>query len=63
MDFMELINWLWMAVTDEVIAAAVKPRMMFFGFIATVVTWAVKRTKWKADDELLNALRKKFFPE
>ena len=63
MDFFEIINWLWNAVTDEVIAAAVNPRMIFFGFIATIVAFIVKRTKSTADDELLAALRNKFFPE
>ena len=64
MEFIiDALNWLWMAITDDVIAAAVKPRLMFFGFIATVVTFIVKRTKSTADDELLAALRQKFFPE
>ena len=56
-------NWLWLAVTDESIAGAIKPRVMFFGFLFTVVAWLIKRTKSTADDELLSALKERFFPE
>ena len=58
----DILNWFWMAITDEAIAGAIKPRLMVFGAVATVITWYVKRTKSTADDELLDALKRRLFP-
>jgi len=60
---MEILNWIWQAITDEAISSAFKPRIIFFTFIGTVLVWLVSRTKTTADDELLAELRKKFFPD
>ena len=57
-----ILDWCWMAITDEAIAGAIKPRLMVFGAVATVITWYVKRTKSTADDELLDALKRRLFP-
>ena len=54
--------WLWGSITDAAIAGAIKPRMMFFGVIATVITWYVRRTKSTADDELLDSIKRRLFP-
>lgn len=52
------LDWIWTAVTDASITAAVKPRMIFFGAILAVVSWWVKRTPSTEDDELLDNLRR-----
>ena len=54
--------WLWESITDAAIAGAIKPRMMFFGVIATIITWYVKRTKSTTDDDLLDAIKRRLFP-
>ena len=62
MEFTDILNWVWQAITDESIEAAVRPRMIFFSFLALLVTFIAKRTKSKDDDAFLNALRERFFP-
>jgi hypothetical protein len=59
MDFLlPYLDWIWQAITDDNITAAIKPRMIFFGGLLAVVGWWVKRTPSTEDDELLNNLRR-----
>ena len=59
---MEFLSWLWQAITDDSIIAAVKPRMILFGTIATILGLLVKRTKSTFDNEAWAALKDRFFP-
>ena len=56
------INWLWQAITDESIAGAVKPRLMFFGALLIVFRHWAKKTAATWDDELVDRIRQRLFP-
>ena len=54
----DILNWLWIAVTDESITGAIKPRMIFFGMLLAVIRYWVKRTPSDDDDKLMDELLK-----
>ena len=56
------LNWFWMAITDESIAGAVKPRLMAFGALVVVMGHYAKKTKATWDDELVDRIRQRLFP-
>jgi hypothetical protein len=60
MDELTTLEWIWHNITDEALAAAFKPRMIFFGSIGVLISIIVKHTKTKIDDEFIAALKQRF---
>ena len=60
MEFIkEFMDWFWGIRTDMLITSWVKGNVILASFFGAIVTYIVKRTKTTADNEVLQAIKRR----